>query len=387
MSDGEGGQKRMGVVPKFLAQIERYIARDEPVCMVLPAFPFKSANKTTKVLGPLPDKGEEVALQHLNRLCQAIEEVYMYGARVYIVSDGLVYNDMLGVSDQEVWRYGQALRQMAKDCMCHNVCFARLGDLLGPGKLPEPTSEEVYVEHASQTRAEIVRRFLPRGFDPTEAIAKDPDMNHTYCGYARFMATELANTVQEMPSKLRRRHCKDVAKGMMVRGKAFAHAIAGAFPDHLRLSIHPSTETTKLSVSVVPQQGKCPMTPWHSALVRAVDGSITMCHAQAVCTTKHELIFKHGRPWYFRERSNLFDWPGMDVEFEHLYPDGIKVTLKDESSEESVHGEYVQKLVELGECCSPVVLRNFGNRLAADGCEIEAKSPDAEMGYMVIIQA
>lgn len=92
MSDGEGERKALGVVPKFLAQIERCIARDEPVCMVLPAFPFKSVNKTTKVLGSLPDKGEEVALRHLDHMCQAIREVYKYGARVYIVSDGLVYN-------------------------------------------------------------------------------------------------------------------------------------------------------------------------------------------------------------------------------------------------------------------------------------------------------
>lgn len=103
--------------------------------------------------------------------------------------------------------------------MCHNIRFARLRDLLGAGEFPEPTSEEVYVEYAPQIRAEIVRRFLPRGFDPTEAIAKDPDMNHTYCGYARFMATELANTIHDMPSRLKRRHCKDVAKGMIVRGK------------------------------------------------------------------------------------------------------------------------------------------------------------------------
>ena len=90
MSDGEGERKALGVVHKFLTQIERYIARNEPVCMVLPAFPFKSANKTTKILGPFSDKGEEVALRHLNRFCQGIDEMYMYGARVYIVSDGLV---------------------------------------------------------------------------------------------------------------------------------------------------------------------------------------------------------------------------------------------------------------------------------------------------------
>lgn len=77
---------------KFLVQVEQFVAKNEAVCMVLPAFPFKSPNKKVKVLGDLPDKGEEVALRHLNGLCQAIEDVYPGGGKVFIVSDGLMYN-------------------------------------------------------------------------------------------------------------------------------------------------------------------------------------------------------------------------------------------------------------------------------------------------------
>ena len=81
-----------GAKSKFLVQVEQRVAESEAVCMVLPAFPFKSPNKKTKVLGDLPDKGEEVALQHLDGLCRAIEDVYPGGAKLYIVSDGLMYN-------------------------------------------------------------------------------------------------------------------------------------------------------------------------------------------------------------------------------------------------------------------------------------------------------
>lgn len=75
-------------VPIVLAQIER----QESIRMILPAFPFKSPNSRDKVLGKLPDFGEELALAHLNGLCQNIAEVYSPGADVYISSDGLVYN-------------------------------------------------------------------------------------------------------------------------------------------------------------------------------------------------------------------------------------------------------------------------------------------------------
>jgi hypothetical protein len=79
-------------VEKFVGQVERFIIADEPIHMVLPAFPFKSANKVTKVLGPLPDKGEEEALRLLDGLCEEIRQIYSAGARICIVSDGLVYN-------------------------------------------------------------------------------------------------------------------------------------------------------------------------------------------------------------------------------------------------------------------------------------------------------
>jgi pyoverdine/dityrosine biosynthesis protein Dit1 len=59
---------------------------------VLPAFPFKSPNRVDKTLGSLPDLGEELALQHLNGLCESIKEIYEPGAKVTITSDGLVYN-------------------------------------------------------------------------------------------------------------------------------------------------------------------------------------------------------------------------------------------------------------------------------------------------------
>lgn len=78
--------------PKFLAVISKYLRNNEPLKMCIPAFPFKSANKVFKVLGELPDKAEEAALEWLERMCQRIDEVYAPGSKLLIISDGLVYN-------------------------------------------------------------------------------------------------------------------------------------------------------------------------------------------------------------------------------------------------------------------------------------------------------
>ena len=79
----------------FLAQVYSKIAIGQPILMCLPAFPFKSPNRSTKVLGCLPDKAEEFALAHLNGLCAAIQDIYPPGAKLMIISDGLVYNGIV----------------------------------------------------------------------------------------------------------------------------------------------------------------------------------------------------------------------------------------------------------------------------------------------------
>jgi hypothetical protein len=79
----------------FVPIVMEQVKRQEPIRMILPAFPFKSPNSRDKVVGTLPDFGEELALFHLNGLCENIAQVYEPGANVYISSDGLVYNGTL----------------------------------------------------------------------------------------------------------------------------------------------------------------------------------------------------------------------------------------------------------------------------------------------------
>lgn len=78
----------------LLDVIGQYVSAGVRVQACLPAFPFKSANKVYKVLGSLPDKAEELALERLNGLCMRVQEVYEPGAEIVIISDGITYNGM-----------------------------------------------------------------------------------------------------------------------------------------------------------------------------------------------------------------------------------------------------------------------------------------------------
>ena len=301
--------------------------------------------------------------------------------------------DLLGISDQEVWRYGQALRKRAENIGCQNIRFVRLVDLLQDRSLGEPLSESDYVRDASTIRNEIYRRYMPQSFDVEAYIADDKDAMLTYRGYLKFLEVDLEKhpSISGSMSNAQAKKCQEqVAKDMMRRGKvsdhpqqlgaqnslcqAFANAISGRLSSYIRLSIHSSTEATKLSISLIPQSGNYAMTPWHSSLVRELDGSIQMAHALRVPAKTHELVFDDGRPSYFRELSQLLNWQ-MEVNFDYLYPCGILISPRDVSAKYSLHNIYMQKVRALAEVCSPVILRGFLDTV--DEHTFVAKSYDA----------
>jgi pyoverdine/dityrosine biosynthesis protein Dit1 len=84
----------------FLPIVVDHVKKNTPIKMILPAFPAKSPNRVDKVLGHLPDLGEELALAHLDGMCKAISEFYGPGAEVFIASDGIVYSGMTSHSSK-----------------------------------------------------------------------------------------------------------------------------------------------------------------------------------------------------------------------------------------------------------------------------------------------
>ncbi|KAI9372304.1 Clavaminate synthase-like protein [Aspergillus egyptiacus] len=352
----------------FLPAILAWVQKEEPVRMILPAFPFKSPNNQDKTLGLLPDLGEELALQHLHGLCLNIAQVYRHGAEVHIASDGLVYNDILGVSDEAVWDYGEALRQIAVDQGLHQLRFIRLADLLGhPG-----STKQFYLDHASCLRRELAARFQDPSFDPREAIKTDMDLLLTYRGYLRFLTKDLVHRQTEgMSKRAKESQISETARCMLSRGQIYASALKAQRGDYVRLSIHESTAARKLSVALIPQgKDEIGYTPWHSCVVVGLDGSYRTTHVDQVRDT-HELVYKAGRPYCYRERSELWDWTsdGLTVQFEHLYPCGLIIrpsATDDHPMQPSIQHIPMRKLRELAHTFSPIICRGFARTDSED---------------------
>ncbi|PWY91651.1 hypothetical protein BO94DRAFT_555460 [Aspergillus sclerotioniger CBS 115572] len=212
----------------FLPRIMSYIEKQEPIRMVLPAFPFKSPNYQDKTLGVLPDLAEELALHHLNGLCLNISRVYKHGAEVHITSNGLVYN-------------------------------------------------------------KLTIHFRDPSFSPDAAIKTDINICLTYRGYIKFLTKDLAQKVVSKSKRAQATEIAQTARSMIVQGQMFAAAIQAQRGNYVQLSIHESAKGRKLSVPLIPQkQGIISHTPWHSCVAVGVNSFYRATHVNQVRDT-HDL--------------------------------------------------------------------------------------------------
>ncbi len=252
--------------------------------MILPAFPCKSRNIGEKVLGKLPDLGEEIALKTLDSLCRDIEKVYSPGAVITIVSDGRVFADLVGVTDEEVTRYQKALAGLAPS---ERIKFIGLENLSSES---EP----------NLMRSKLIETFAPTIEEVRVKIESDSDALRLYVGMARFLREDASR--DNFPSnEARKRASKLVALEIIRRNEAYGKLIDRAFPEALRLSIHPHPElANKIGINLVGDSEWG--TPWHNVAVLMKDGSTVLMKNSEAKKAGYSVLIKEGRPYgYFQE--------------------------------------------------------------------------------------
>ncbi|CAL3970609.1 unnamed protein product [Diplocarpon coronariae] len=339
--------------------INRIVKSGGPLHLILPAFPFKSPNSVDKVLGTLPDIGEEIALARLEGLCADLERKFCK-TRLSIVSDGLVYNDLLGVKDETVWKYGSALRELARRKFPH-ISFVRLNQLVSTGTEEAKTLDE-YLATAGMYRDQMVAINTPVDFDVKTHLEQDPSALMTYRGYIKFLEMDLAHAEgrEGLSKKGRKKLNEIIAKKMIARGKAFSNAVSSAFPRAVRLSIHASMDEMKLPISLFPGSNNNFVTPWHTSSVIDVKGTIRLAHRSTFSAdSTYELVTRNGLPSHFQEASPLYQWAGCPIDVTPLYPAGIVISPQDGLDAVPIERVDMMKVKALAELNSPVVLRGF----------------------------
>ncbi|KAK0671253.1 Pyoverdine/dityrosine biosynthesis protein-domain-containing protein [Cercophora samala] len=257
---GKGDQWKVSGRKYFTQRVRHFTSRRAKLEMCLPAFPCKSSN-TDKVTGPDPDRGEELALERLHGFVSEIEKIYLPGAKLWVISDGHVFSDCIGVDDGEVDRYTALLKDMNREVGSRygdpdRVGFKSLVDLFQLASRNDDLSTLASrlslppIEHHLDTRlteeAELCRRILVAGSGPRkEAIrakidSKDATITRLYRGFSKFMLEDLENhpLTKKMSRSKQKKLSAKVAFEMIVRNHAYSNLVEMLFPNYVRLSIH-----------------------------------------------------------------------------------------------------------------------------------------------------
>lgn len=238
----------------FTQRVDFFTSRGLKIEAILPAFPCKSSNPD-KVSGDLPDKGEEMALKTLCNFALCVKEVYPPGMVIWVVSDGHVFSDCIGVDDTVVNKYGEALKNSYKAVNKSEeelVKFLSLVDLFDLKKNPIKNSEleDIELEHHIRTEieetSETCRKILMKGCDTDcGQLKRDIDTpGHPrlslFRGFSKFMDEDLKQhpSIATVSRKKQKKIIARVAFEMIKRNDAYSNLVDLMFPLHLRFSIH-----------------------------------------------------------------------------------------------------------------------------------------------------
>lgn len=269
----------------MLDKIDTFVSKNVPVEFVMLGYPFKSFNDRDKVIGKLPDMGEEVSLKNFNKFDTVIKTVYRPGVRINIVSDGYAFNELYKTPDSVVASYEEINRELSKDYSINWFDMRSFYD----------NSLSL-----SEMRQKVLAQFGITPEELTRRILIDADVNNLYRGMMRFLGLDLA--ILPFPSnKQLQKEAKRMAREMMLMNEAYSALIAKEFKSYVRLSMHPSINNgAKYSFQLIPGP-KSDKSPWHCALLINKDGQYETVHRRDAEAAGYELVYKDGRPYYFIE--------------------------------------------------------------------------------------
>jgi len=262
-----------------------FVLSNQPIPFVMLGFPMKSSNDRDKVLGKLPDLGEEIAFKNFRTFNNEVSIVYPPGISMNVVNDGYAFNDLLGILDHTVNEYEEVTLNMSKDMP---VTIYDLTHFYTSGRMNE--KREKLMTHWGIGEAKLEERIL-----------FDPDTNMLYKGMMRFMEEELMNRPYDSNNQ-RHKAAKKLAREMMLRNEAYSGLVANEFSSMIRLSMHPSVNAgKKYSFQLIPGEStKVRHSPWHSAILVTDDGYETIHKADALAKG-HRIVTRDRQPYYFAQ--------------------------------------------------------------------------------------
>jgi pyoverdine/dityrosine biosynthesis protein Dit1 len=225
---------------------------------------------------------EELALRFLDQLCEEIRQLYPPGARITICSDGRVFSDLVGVTDQAVTDYGLEMGRLRDRIGTKSLDWFRMEDLF-------ETSEHGVM------REQLVRHYA----EPLAAIhqrVNDHDQHRLlFNGIQRFLFEDRIAIETGKSRTQVRNECKDLTYLVMQRSDAWGRLLGDCFPGSLRLSIHPQIPHAEKIGIRLGAASDVWITPWHGVAVER-SGEFQLMRRSEAEAMGAQVVNRFGRP-------------------------------------------------------------------------------------------
>ncbi len=264
-------------------KIDSFIRNGKAIEFSMLGYPHKSMNYRDKVLGDIPDLGEQVSMDNFSDFAADIQKIYNEGIHLNIISDGYAFNDLMGVFDNTVRRYGEIVNDMSPRAVSN---YSLLDFYPNAGRLND--IREKLDKQWGISEVELDRRILT-----------DNDVQILYRGMIHFMEEDIAIRSYDSKNQLHKA-AKKLARQMMLRNEAFSSLVQSEFSHAIRLSMHKSENNgKKFSFNLYPPGTQSFTSPWHSAIAIDEDGNMETIHKKDAILKGYDLIYKDGKPNHF----------------------------------------------------------------------------------------
>jgi pyoverdine/dityrosine biosynthesis protein Dit1 len=282
-----------------LQRIISAVKKNEPVTFILPAFPGKSPNPE-KVLGPLPDFAERLALNFLGTLCQRIRNIYAPGIRIFLCSDGRVFSDVVGMNENNVTDYQVELNRLMKEMALSDIIIFNLDHFYKGLNFVQMRDE--LMKCFGQT-LDFLKLRIRNGANPSASI-DEQEANRMYSGITRFLFEDAIHAGQTKSRSAVQKEARAKAYEVIRRSNAWSKLLFEHFPEAVRLSIHPQTcGSKKLGIRLIGDESW--MTPWHGVAVEGKKGFSLLKRSQAEALGAKLIYSSDGRPSHYQLRGEV----------------------------------------------------------------------------------
>lgn len=265
-------------------KIDHFIQNEKPIQFILPAFPAKSPNRT-KVLTQMPDLGEEIALQTLENLCCEIESIYSKGATIIICSDGRIFSELVGVTDDDVTVYVENIKKMIHRLQLKHVRIVNLEDL-------------IQLNSFDEARGYVLENFAEDLEDLTNRLKNNTELKNLFNGIHRFISDDRISLEKDKSRRQVKEESKIIALRVIQHSNAWTRFLTYIFPESIRLSIHPyPAHSAKIGIQLTKAVDNW-ITPWHGTVVLNKEGYFLM-KKDEVEKLNARLVSKNGQPYYY----------------------------------------------------------------------------------------